>query len=44
MQGKVDAQRVKSAARVHDYFNIGATSVMSYMVIAARFKGGAVLC
>ena len=41
-QGKVDAQRVKSAARVHDYFNIGATSVMSYMVIAARFKGGAV--
>ena len=27
---------------MHDYFNIGATSVMSYMVIAARFKGGAV--
>ena len=41
-QGKVDAQRVKSAARVHDYFNIVATSVMSGMVIAARFKGGAV--
>lgn len=41
-QGKVDAQRVQSAARIHDYFNIAAMSGMSGMAIAARFKGGAV--
>jgi hypothetical protein len=41
-QGKVDAQRVQSAARIHDYFNIAVMSGMSGMAIAARFKGGAV--
>ena len=38
-QGQPDAQRIESAARVHDYFNIAATSVMSALTIAARFNG-----
>ena len=40
-QGEVDAQRVASAARLHDRLNLVATGIMSGMVVAARCKGGA---
>ena len=40
-QGEVDAQRVASAARLHDRLNLVATGLMSGMVVAARCKGGA---
>jgi len=37
--GKLNEQRVESAARVHDYFNIAATSVMTTITFAARVNG-----
>ena len=40
-QGEGDAQRVASAARLHDRLNLVATGLMSGMVVAARCKGGA---